>query len=92
VNDTAARRRPHHVAAAEHALVAIAQLALDEKRRDLETGVRMRTSRVAARGKIDAVVHQNDERIVLQKVRGIHHLHGRMSFADEPRGGRRGLD
>src|SRR5437868_7635315 len=75
VNDAAAGEHPLQIAGAEDALVLVVNRALDEERRDLEAGVRMLAADRLARSHVDAVVHEDDERILLGEARRIEDGH-----------------
>ena len=83
MNHAAAGGHPEHVAGFQHSLVTIANLTFDEKRRDLEARVGMRSAGRCAGRAVHAIVHQDDARIVAREVVGID-LYGGVAIA--PRG------
>ena len=88
VNDAAAGEHPLQVAGAEHAFVLIVDLALEQEGGDLESGVRMLTADRDAIGHVDAIVHEDDERILLGEPRRIDDGHRRVARAGKAgRGG-----
>jgi len=89
VDDAAAGRHPDEIAGRERALVAIVQRALEDQRHRLEAGVRVRAADLPARRDVEAIVHEQDERIAGRQVGGRHHLDGRVALADEAGRGRR---
>ena len=83
MDDAASRRHPQHVSRFQRSLVAVAQLAFHDEGHRLESAVRVRATRRAARLEIDAIIHQHDEWIVARKIICVEHAHRGVSFADE---------
>jgi hypothetical protein len=83
---------PKHVAGPKHSLIAIACLALDGEGHNFESSMRVRATRAPAWRKIETVVCQDDERIVVRKVSHVDHVNRRVALADESRSWRRKRD
>jgi hypothetical protein len=91
VDYSAPGRHPQHVAASQQAFIAIASLALDDERHDFKSGVRVGTTCTPASRKIEPVIRQDDERVVVRKLPSVDHVNRRVTLADEswPRRGKR---
>jgi hypothetical protein len=74
---------PQHIAGPQHSFIAIACLALNGEGHNLESSVWVWPTCAAAWRKIDPVVRQNDERIVVRKLARVDHMNCCMTLADE---------